>query len=400
MTQTSQVGDEIVKDRQGRVNAANKKKYDSGAIEQLRLQEQKPLAASTYLDYGDMNLRWLKATGLFSQRGRGIGFSEHRRPLITQLQHFIQPESVTVNYWRRLTGGVALPIDDLVLAKENLVDLLGEAKFRDIPVSFEIPNIATASDAATIRHDLEEAIATYDEIAFAKQQVDEWENIAKYLAAMKGGKVQLKDSDDETVTIPSGEAPAYLEWAVWRAFLAINKLKNPPSKSRGFKVDRDFFPVGNAPGGTPDLVLEFDEFILVVEVTLSTSFRQEATEGTSVRNHVFRVGQEYSTTTKKPVYGLFLAPTLDPNTLSQFKLGTYLTDEDEFRIDVVPMTIGQFVDLFETMFASQSVDNILIHQLVTECISYRDTSQKVRQWQESITSTVDRMLAHLAVKID
>jgi len=58
----------------------------------------------------------------------------------------------------------------------------------------------------------------------------------------------------EEIVVPPSESPAYFEWILWRAFLAINGLKNKPYEARRFKIDQDFLPVGTAPGGGPDLI--------------------------------------------------------------------------------------------------------------------------------------------------
>lgn len=396
----SKIVDAIVRYRKARENSANKKRHDNETIDEQRIREVKPLTAQTYRDYGDMNLRWLRATGLFSQRGRGIGLSDHRKSLIQQLQTFIIPEIDVVNYWKKMTLSPSLPVDNLSLAIENLEELSAEARKRNIKVPTDLTEVSTSADAAVKRHNLEEVIAVFDESVYAGQQAQDWENIAKYLATMENGRVRLRNADDESVVVPNGEAPAYLEWAVWRAFLAINRLKNPPSESRGFKVDRDFLPVGHAPSGVPDLVFEFEKFVLVVEVTLSTSSRQEATEGVSVRNHVFQVTRSFRQRGAKPVFGLFIAPKLDPNTLMTFKGGAWIVEEDEFRIDVVPMTIGQFNQLFVAMFTWNFIDNAVLHKLVAECISIRDESTKPRQWQESIAKRIDLVLQQHSVSVD
>ena len=74
--------------------------------------------------------------------------------------------------------------------------------------------------------------------------------------------------------IPKGEGPVYLEWIIWRAFLAIDSLTNPPWEARRFQIDQDFLPVHCAPGRGPDMIFEFEDSIIVVEVTLTASSRQ------------------------------------------------------------------------------------------------------------------------------
>lgn len=51
---------------------------------------------------------------------------------------------------------------------------------------------------------------------------------------------------EEEIRCPQSEAPAYFEWALWRAFLAINHLQNKPYEARKFNIDQDFMPVGTA----------------------------------------------------------------------------------------------------------------------------------------------------------
>lgn len=123
--------------------------------------------------------------------------------------------------------------------------------------------------------------------------------------------------------MPQSEAPAYFEWVLWRAFLAIDSLVNKPNEARRFKIDQDFLPVGTAPGNGPDLIFEFNDFVLVVEVTLTTNSRQEAAEGEPVRRHVADLVMHHQERAGKPVYGLFIANRVDSNTAETFRIGVW-----------------------------------------------------------------------------
>jgi len=69
----------------------------------------------------------------------------------------------------------------------------------------------------------------------------------------------------------------------------------------------------------------------VVEVTLTSSSRQEAAEGEPVRRHVAKEKAKIAAVSGKPVYGLFLARTIDNNTAETFRIGVwYSGDEPEF----------------------------------------------------------------------
>jgi hypothetical protein len=169
------------------------------------------------------------------------------------------------------------------------------------------------------------------------------------------------------IRVPKTEAPAYLEWSLWRAFLAINTLANKPYEVRRFKIDQDFLPVSTAPGNGPDLIAEFEDYVLVIEVTLSESSRQEAMEGEPVRRHVADVMMQHMQPFK-PVYGLFIANRIDSNTAETFRIGTWYTRDDERRmLSIVPLTLAQFSTFFKAIFSKQDVAPRVVNDLIDQC---------------------------------
>jgi len=200
----------------------------------------------------------------------------------------------------------------------------------------------------------------------------------------------------ESRFIPSKEAPAYFEWAIWRAFLAINSLVNEPWECRNFEIYEgpqpyeSFLPVGCARSGSPDLVFEFENFALVVEVTLSSSSRQEAAEGEPVRRHVAKIADEYLEK-KKPVYGLFLALTVDTNTAETFRLAKwYRKDDSELSLKIVPLTLQQFANLFKAPSASGALDPALIEALLRDCLA--EINSPAPAWKHSINQRVEKFI--------
>lgn len=155
-------------------------------------------------------------------------------------------------------------------------------------------DLDTPAHINQVRYEIEELIAEKKEEAYAAQQANQWQEIAAYMDLIASRKERMRISEDEEIRIPKTEAPAYLEWSLWRAFLAIDTLANKPYEVRRFKIDQDFMPVSTAPGNGPDLVAEFDDYVVVIEVTLSESSRQEAMEGEPVRRHVADLMQQYN----------------------------------------------------------------------------------------------------------
>lgn len=193
--------------------------------------------------------------------------------------------------------------------------------------------------------------------------------------------------EDYIINVPKAEAAAYLEWILWRAFLAIDHIVNKPYDARGFNVDQDYLPIGTAPGGKPDMIFEFDDYVIVVEVTLSTNSRQEAMEGEPVRRHVADLVQKY----KKPVYGLFVANKIDSNTAETFRMGVWYTTQDErLELHIVPLTLTQFSEYFKFIFTENFAEPQKIVDLMCNCENYRKICEGP-EWKKCINEVVQIM---------
>jgi len=212
--------------RSGRDKADNKKKYDTSTL-QASVDRNGRVALSSYIDYADENLRYLKATGCFSSVGRGIAIAPTKFELLTQLIQEIPEQSSIVEYWKNSTEGSRLPTDNLSVASRTLEVLQIEASKRGIPFKKNIEAIDVGA-LNNSRYDLEELIALNQELDFAHEQRNQVDDILQYLSVLLPRDTRPEGLVPKIeVEIPRGEGPAYLEWAIWRAFLAINKLINP-----------------------------------------------------------------------------------------------------------------------------------------------------------------------------
>ena len=200
---------------------------------------------------------------------------------------------------------------------------------------------------------------------------------------IKGGGKMVYD-EDNAIEIPKDETPAYLEWTLWRAALAIDHMVNKPYEVRGFKLDSDFMPVSAAGGGKGDLYCEFNDFTILTEVTMSTSSRQEAMEGEPVRRHVSDAVLQYD----KPVYGMFIAVRIDTNTAETFRHGVWYAKGDvKQRLDIVPLTLAQFQKYFVAMFEANKATPEKLRDLILKCESRRDILE-APIWKKYIDTTV------------
>ena len=383
----------ILRLRQDRQNSNNKKAFDRE--ERAKAAEKFGYVETTFNDYADTNFRYLKATGLVHSKGRNITIVPEKNLFVQKLCADIDIPIDGKDWLLRLTNGSVLPTDNKDTALIVVDDLDKQLKTKGIVTEKLATNTADVADINQLRHDLEDKLFELNEIDYANNQANEWKDISNWLEILSTNPSKsITLENGERLSIPHGEAPAYFEWIIWRAFLAIDSLINQPNECRKFKIDQDFLPVGTAPGGGPDLIFEFEKFVIVGEVTLTTNSRQEAAEGEPVRRHVANIVDFYENKNKR-VYGLFLANKIDSNTAETFRVGTwYRNDDVKLRLDIVPLPLSLFKVFFDSMFSKGVVNSNFVEDLILKCTEHRDNDAPV--WKNLISNTVISYVDNLA----
>lgn len=349
-----------------------------------------PKKVDNFFDYSDMNMRYLRITGILQRKGRGLIISPTKRMLAEKLASRTISRVSLFEAYQTLTMGAPLPSDNISVARDLLKEIEALAKARRTFYDISDLKLETAIEFNIARLRIEEAIQLTDEIQYAARQKNEWNEIVEYMKLIeKGGGTSGEEDQDTVIEVPKDETPAYLEWILWRASLAINHLVNKPYEVRGFKLDSDFLPVCTAGGGRGDLYCEFDDFVIVVEVSMSTSSRQEAMEGEPVRRHVSDAIDTYN----KPVYGLFIAGKIDTNTAETFRHGVwYNRDDNARRLDILPLSLKQFREFFSAMFNAGNVTPNLLQTLIIRCGICRDIVDGPG-WKDFIKRTVTKTVS-------
>lgn len=379
-----EVIDEILRIRENRKLAENKKRFDSELIDEK--SKKYLLQKANFKTYADMNIRHLISSGILKRSGRGISLITENKTLAKELIKGTVSDEPLKERLIRLCNGAELPTDNVETANMVLNDLLAE--LNQYNISYEMPNIPldSAKNINIVRASLKRNIDNYKEEEYAKLQALQWKEIYEYMQLLIVNNGHEKELDDENyIKVPTSEAAAYLEWTLWRAFLAIDHTINKPYDARSFRIDQDYLPVGTAPGGGPDMVFEFEDYVIVVEVTMSTNSRQEAMEGEPVRRHVADLVMKYN----KPVYGVFVANKIDSNTAETFRIGVWYNKEDEkMALRIVPFTLKQFSFWFKKMFESGNVSPDYFLGLFRECFIAKE-NKEAPQWKLEIDKLVN-----------
>ena len=384
-----EVVDRILDLRQRRAAAPAKSPFDKKEI--AARGEDYDKKHDNFFEYSDMNMRYLRISGIFQRKGRGLIIVSTKHILAEKLAKATASTVPLIEQYKVLCNGAPLPTDNADIAKSLLDDLVKQMRERHILFDISDLPLNTAAEINIARQRLENILAQTDEIQYANDQRNQWQEIRDYMTLLIRGGGKLVDDEDNAIEVPKDETPAYLEWTLWRAALAIDHMVNKPYEVRGFKLDSDFMPVSAAGSGKGDLYCEFNDFTILTEVTMSISSRQEAMEGEPVRRHVSDAVLKYD----KPVYGMFIAVRIDTNTAETFRHGIWYAKGDvKQRLDIVPLTLAQFQKYFVAMFEGKKATPERLRELIIKCASRRDILE-APAWKEYIDATVSSKVTEI-----
>lgn len=178
------------------------------------------------------------------------------------------------------------------------------------------------------------------------------------------------------------DPPLYLEWNVWRALVMMNYAKD----IRGnFRIDLDGVPLSTAGGNMPDIEVDFAGFKVIVEVTMSSGSRQYEMEGEPVARHFGKVQKSSS----EPVYCLFIAPSINENSLAHFfNLNRFNTKAYGGKTKIVPMSLEQFI-LFITIAKDKGFNRpAVLKEFLDAVVKENQTVEDEEIWFSSVAERI------------
>ncbi|MDO4627931.1 MAG: AlwI family type II restriction endonuclease [Planctomycetia bacterium] len=324
------------------------------------------IKAKNLRDYADACVRYLRATGMVnvSQIGKSLSIAPDR---ISDVDYFL----TTVDRKPRDFNEEQSYIDYLgnerqpVLLTDNRELLLGKltTEFPDISINDEAPLDSLKTQWEKLRKKRTERILS--------KQIEELKDYHQFDDVQNTFTQIAKDQFYDT--------PLMLEWNVWRAMTLLDRGE----VKANLKFDDFGQPMSTALGNVPDIVCDYGEFALCVEVTMASGAKQYEMEGEPVSRHL----ANWKKTIKKPTYCLFIAPKINDNVIAHFYgLQKLNIEYDGGKSTIIPLTIDVFRKMVEDSYkASYKPEPEQIQRFFEMSQYFAETCSSERQWYVAVT---------------
>lgn len=176
-------------------------------------------------------------------------------------------------------------------------------------------------------------------------------------------------------------APVALEFNTYKALLSLNDAVKVQAN---YPVGDDGEPISHAPSGVCDLLCEYRDFVLSVEVTLSRGNNQWVMEGQPVQRHLRKIETECS----KPAYALFLAPRLHDDTTETF-WNANIHGYQGSRQKIVALEIAswnKFLSSVKNEIVGENFDHRKLRNFLDSALPSSSRYRSSTEWRQRINS--------------
>lgn len=330
--------------------------------------------SSNMRDYADSCFRYLRATGLVnvSQVGKSLSIVPERTEDVDFLLEKIDRNPLTCKTEAEYSTYLGNPETPKLLTdnRDKLLEKL-HTEFAEQEVS----GISSTEELKELLGDLR------DERRESNIQ-KEIETIKEYklyddIQSVFGDIAEKKFYDN----------PIMLEWNTWRA---MTMLDGGDIKAN-LNFDDFGKPLSTAAGNVADIICDYGDFLVTVEVTMASGQKQFEMEGEPVSRHLGKLKKA----TGKPCYCLFIAPIINDASIAFF----YMLHKTNLAMyggksTVVPLPLNLFQKMVEDSYKATylpnpekikaffEASNTLAQKVEDEGAWYRGISEKAMNWLE------------------
>jgi hypothetical protein len=189
---------------------------------------------------------------------------------------------------------------------------------------------------------------------------------------------EVIDTYNEIITNSLYDVPLMLEWNTWRAMTMLDG----GNITGNFKVDDAGWPMSTAPANMPDIVCDYGDFDVTVEVTMMRGQRQYETEQEPIARHLGKHKKD----TGKQTFCLFIAPYINPASIAHFFVSYKVNVEYYGGIaQIVPLELDTFMKLIDNSYNAKFVPTPQhIQEIFLFAKQSAETAQDENQWYSAI----------------
>lgn len=331
--------------------------------------------ASNLRDYADACVRYLRATGLvnISHIGKSLSIAPEKYQDVDFVLQNTDRNPVFINDEKRYIkylGDSELPVlfsDDRVLLINRISSEFPEIDIRDSMSLQELKNIFA------------------NELEKRKEKF-----ISDQVVAIKDYRLfdDIGVVYNQIIDKSLYDTPLMLEWNTWRAMTMINGGEIRAN----LKFDDFGNPMSTAQGNMADIVCDYGDFGVAVEVTMQSGQRQYETEGEPVTRHLAKIKKD----TDKPAYCLFIAPKINDSCIAHFyALHKMNIEYYGGTSTIIPLPLSVFIKMLEDSYNAKYVpepkhieeffrhSNDLANTTTSEVEWYQGITQKALNWLDN-----------------
>lgn len=321
--------------------------------------------ASNMRDYADACFRYLRATGMvnISYVGKTLSIIPER---LSEVDYFLQNTDRNPCFiddeasYAAYLGNAQLPkllTDDRALLIKKI-----QSEF----VNTKIKKTASLTELKDI---------LYTEVSNRKEKL-----IDNQISEIKDYKIydDIQNTFKQIIDNSLYDAPLMLEWNTWRAMTMLDG----GNINANLKFDDFGNPMSAAQGNMSDIVCDYGDFGVSVEVTMASGQKQYEMEGEPVSRHLANLKKN----TGKPAYCLFIAPTINDACVAHFYT-LHKTDISYYggKSIIMPLPLSVFCKMIEDSYkASYTPQPNQVKRLFERSFELADICENEREWFEQL----------------
>ena len=321
--------------------------------------------SSNMRDYADACFRYLRITGLVnvSQVGKSLSIVPERQADVDYILKNVEREPVFVDNLAAYTA---------YLGNADLPKLLTDDRPMLVKkISEEFPSVEIAAEASLDK--------LKDQLADLLEQRKE-ESITEQLAEIKDYRQydDIQKTFDQIVNKELYDAPLMLEWNTWRA---MTMLDGGDIKAN-LNFDDFGKPLSTAAGNMSDIVCDYGDYMVCVEVTMASGQKQYEMEGEPVTRHLGKL----KASSGKPCYCLFVAPTINDACVTHFYMAHHLNLKNYGgKSTIIPLPLQVFRKMVEDSYkASYTPNPSQVRSFFEASNEYAQKCESDMDWYEKI----------------